>query len=58
MLKLGNDDKGTPIVIHAASSYMSDGQKIYVRKVLVSDLSYVGGTVPTLEALTGIAFVK
>lgn len=59
MLKLGNDGNGTPIVIHAASSYYSDGgEKIYVRKVLVSDLSYKNyyGT-PTLKSLTGIAFL-
>lgn len=59
MMKLGNDGNGTPIVIHAASSYYSDGgEKIYVRKVLVSDLSYKNyyGT-PTLKSLTGIAFL-
>ncbi|MBQ7703843.1 MAG: SH3 domain-containing protein [Selenomonadaceae bacterium] len=59
MLKLGNDDSGKPIIIHAASSYYSYGEKIYVRKVLVSDTSYqnYSGT-PTLESLTGIAFPR
>ena len=59
MMKLGNDDNGTPIIIHAASSYYSGGNKIYVRKVLVSDTSYQGyyGN-STLEDLTGIAFPK
>ncbi len=59
MMKLGNDDNGKPIIIHAASSYFSGGEKIYIRKVLVSDTSYqnYSGT-PTLDALTGIAFPK
>lgn len=59
MMKLGNDDNGTPIIIHAASSYYSGGNKIYVRKVLVSDTTYQGyyGN-STLEDLTGIAFPK
>ena len=59
MMKLGNDDNGTPIIIHAASSYYSGGNKIYIRKVLVSDTSYQGyyGN-STLEDLTGIAFPK
>ena len=59
MMKLGNDDNGTPLIIHAASSYFSGGEKIYIRKVLVSDTSYqnFSGT-PTLEDLTGIAFPK
>ncbi len=59
MMKLGNDDNGTPIIIHAASSYYSGGEKIYVRKVLVSDLSYqnYSGT-PTRDSLTGIAFAR
>ena len=58
MLRLGNDDAGTPIIIHAASSYISDGRKIFVRKVLVSDLNYVGNVNPTIDDLTGIAFAK
>lgn len=58
MLRLGDDDNGTPIIIHAASSYISGDYKIYVRKVLVSDLSYVGNVNPTIDDLTGIAFAK
>lgn len=58
MLKLGNDDNGTPIIIHAASSYISNDYKIYVRKVLVSDLNYVGNVNPTIDDLTGIAFAR
>lgn len=59
MMKLGNDDNGTPLVIHAASSYYSGGQKIYVRKVLVTDLSYqnaYGNS--SLETLIGITYPK
>lgn len=59
LMHLGNDDSGTPIVIHAASSYYSDGYKIYVRKVLVSDLSYQNGYgTATIDGLTGIACAK
>ena len=46
MLYLGNDENGEPLVIHAISSYftLNDGQlaKHYVRKILVSDLHFVG----------------
>ncbi len=58
MMKLGNDDNNTPIIIHAASSYFSGGYKIYVRKVLVSDLNYEGAYVATIDGLTGIAVAK
>ena len=59
MMKLGNDDDGTPIIIHAASSYFSGGEKIYVRKVLVSDTSYKNYSgIATVNDLTGIAFPK
>lgn len=37
MIYLGTD-KGEPYVIHSSSSYYKDGRKIYVRRVLVSDL--------------------
>jgi len=37
MIYLGME-KGTPYVIHSSSSYYKDGRKIYVRRVLVSDL--------------------
>ena len=59
LMFLGNDAKGTPIAIHAASSYYLDDKKIYVSKVLVSEMSYpndYGGS--TVEKLTGINFVK
>ena len=38
MIYLGME-KGTPYVIHSSSSYFKDGRKIYVRRVLVSDLA-------------------
>ena len=59
MMFLGNDDNGTPIIIHAASSYYSGGKKIYIRKVVVSDLSYknyLGDE--TLDVLTGVTYLK
>ena len=37
MIYLGMD-KGAPYVIHSSSSYYKDGRKVYVRRVLVSDL--------------------
>ena len=37
MIYLGME-KGEPYVIHSSSSYYKDGRKIYVRRVLVSDL--------------------
>lgn len=37
MIYLGMED-GVPYAIHSASSYYKDGRKIYVRRVLVSDL--------------------
>ena len=57
MMFLGNDDNGTPIIIHAASSYFNNGEKIYVRKVLVSDTSYQNyyGDA-TIDTLTGLTF--
>lgn len=59
MMKLGNDASGTPIIIHAASSYFSGGNKIYVRKVLVSDTSYRNASnVATIDSLTGTAFAR
>ncbi|MBR1398068.1 MAG: SH3 domain-containing protein [Selenomonadaceae bacterium] len=58
MMRLGNDDNGSPLVIHSASSYFSGGRKIYIRKVIVSDLHYKNGSgVETINGLTGIAFV-
>ena len=59
MMKLGNDAAGTPIVIHSASSYFEDGKKIYIRKVLVSELYFKNSAgIATIDGLTGIAFVK
>ena len=37
MIYLGMED-GVPYAIHSSSSYYKDGRKIYVRRVLVSDL--------------------
>ena len=57
MMKLGQDDNGTPLVIHSASSYYSDGNKIYIRKVIVSDLHYKNASgIETIDGLTGIGF--
>ena len=59
MMFLGNDDNGTPIIIHAASSYYDGGKKIYIRKVLVSDLrykNYLGDE--TIDVLTGVTYLK
>ena len=57
MIRLGNDDNGRPLVIHSASSYFSDGNKIYIRKVIVSDLHYKNSAgVETIDGLTGISF--
>lgn len=59
LMFLGNDDSGTPIAIHAASSYYIDEKKIYVRKILVSALDYPNDYgVKTVETLTGITFAK
>ena len=59
LMFLGNDAEGTPIAIHAASSYYLDDKKIYVSKVLVSAMSYPNDYgVSTVNALTGINFVK
>ncbi len=59
LLLLGSDDAGTPIAIHAASSYSLDDKKIYVRRVLVSALDYPNDYgVYTVENLTGVTFAK
>ena len=58
MLYLGTDDDGTPLVIHCASSYYEGGEKIYVRRVLVSDLSYENGSgTATIDGLTSIGLI-
>lgn len=57
MMKLGNDADGRPLIIHAASSYLDDEiGKVYIRKVIVSDLHYRGGSIETIDALTDIVF--
>ncbi|MBR2179882.1 MAG: SH3 domain-containing protein [Selenomonadaceae bacterium] len=57
MMKLGNDAEGRPLIIHAASSYIdNDNGKVYIRKVIVSDLHYRGGSIETIDALTDIVF--
>ena len=57
MLKLGNDDEGRPLIIHAASSYIDDTQgKVYIRKVIVSDLHYKGYILETIDDLIDITF--
>ena len=57
MMKLGNDADGRPLIIHAASSYLDeDSGKVYIRKVIVSDLHYRGGAIETIDALTDIVF--
>ena len=59
LLLLGSDDSGTPIAIHAASSYYLDDKKIYVRRILVSALDYPNDYgVYTVENLTGVTFAK
>ena len=58
MMKLGQDKNGTPLIIHAASSYVALGEKFYIRKVIVSDLHYRGvATTETIDQLTTISFV-
>ena len=57
MMRLGNDDAGRPLVIHSASSYFDGGNKIYIRKVIVSDLHYKNSAgIETIDGLTGISF--
>ncbi len=59
MLYLGTDEAGTPLVIHCASSYYEGGVKHYVRRVLVSDLTYCNGAgTETIDALTSIGQVQ
>ena len=59
LMLLGNDADGSPIAIHAASSYYLDDKKIYVSKVLVSALNYPNDYgVSTVNAMLGINFVK
>lgn len=48
---------GKPIVIHAATIKIP-GTDERLHKVAVTELNYPGASVPTIDALTGIAFVK
>ncbi|MBQ7476116.1 MAG: SH3 domain-containing protein [Selenomonadaceae bacterium] len=59
LMLLGSDDEGTPIAIHAASSYYLDDKKIYVSKVLVSALDEPNDYgVSTVKSLINATFVK
>lgn len=59
MMHLGADDKGTPLIIHALSSYYDGTQKVFLRKVIVSDLSYKNASgVATIDGLTSVNFVR
>ena len=59
MLLLGNDDNGTPIVIHAMSSYLDGAEQVFIRKVLVSDLSYSGiRGYDSIDTLVAMTFIK
>ena len=59
LMLLGNDANGTPIAIHAASSYYVENKQIYVSKVLVSAMDYPNDYgVSTVERLTGVSFAK
>ena len=58
MMYLGQDKNGTPLMIHAASSHYVNGEQIFVRKVMVSDLTYKNGAgVATIDGLTGIGTI-
>ena len=59
LMLLGSDDDGTPIAIHAASSYYLDDKKIYVSRVLVSALGEPNDYgVSTVKSLINATFVK
>ena len=59
MLYLGRDAGGRPLVIHDISSYYEDGEKQYIRQVVVSTLEFQNarGTaaIDTLDAIGFIA---
>lgn len=63
MMYLGQDTQNRPIVIHCASSYFTfnagQPQKYYIRKVLVSDLTYQNhaGT-QTIDSMTHIGQIR
>ena len=59
MMYLGIDDKGEPLIIHAASSYFTfeDGKTVkhYVRKILVSDLHFMNrDKVEMIDQITSV----
>ena len=56
MLYLGQNS-GKPIIIHAASIKIP-GTDERLHKVTVTELNYPGAKMPTIDALTRIAFVK
>ena len=58
MLYLGRDAGGTPLVIHDISSYHKDGEKHYIRQVVVSTLDFqnVRGTA-AIDTLTAIGLI-
>ena len=57
MIYLGTE-KGEPYIIHSSSSYYKDGRKIYVRRVLVSDLELdrQNGTTFLENLINGITY--
>ena len=59
MMYLGNDANGEPLIIHAASSYFvfngDKKEKHYVRKILVSDLHFLGSNkLEMIDRLTSV----
>ncbi len=63
MMYLGEDDEGTPCMIHAVSSYFTfrvdAAEKHFLREVAVSDLNYLTkDRTEMLNVLTGIGYLK
>ena len=58
MLYLGQDAGGTPLVIHDISSYYEDGEKKYIRQVVVSTLEFQDecGTA-AIDTLHAVGFI-
>ena len=62
MMYLGQDEAGTPMVLHAASSYYTfpsgKAKKEYIRRVSVSDLRYMNGRqVETIDGMSSIGSI-
>ena len=58
MLYLGQDNMGTPLVIHAISSYYEGGVKRSIRQVVVSDLTFFNAAgLAALDTLTQIGHI-